>query len=252
MKIEPFVLGERGERIFGIVEKPDTGTCFPVVVMLHGFTGEHISSFFKFSRISRKLNEAGIATVRFDFLGSGNSDGEFKDVTPTSEAADALRVMEMVEGSDWFNGKLGIVGYSLGALITSIVIPGIPRLRSICFWAPGIINGGSVFEKFFAFSGARKAENNLFDIGSLLLNEKFIEEVNSIEVNEKLEQFKGVVKIITGTRDEFIDYGAACNFAKAKGYLFHGIEGANHRFDRLEHFTELSENTVEFFKNTLN
>lgn len=252
MRIEPFVLGEKGERIFGIVEKPDTGTNFPVVIMLHGFTGEHISSFFKLPRVSRKLSKSGIATVRFDFCGSGNSDGDFKDMTPTSEAADALRVVKMVKDSDWFDGSLGLLGYSLGGVITSMVAPRIDDLKSVCLWSPGIINGSEVFKKFFAFAGAKKLENEaLYDLCSLLVSEKFIEENNSIDSQKLLGMYKGPVQIITGTKDEFINFEEASKFVESRGYLFDGIEGANHRYDKLEHFNSLSRSTTNFFVKTL-
>lgn len=252
MRIEPFVLGEKGERIFGIVEKPDVGSKFPVVIMLHGFTGEHISSFFKLPRVSRKLSENGIAVVRFDFCGSGNSDGDFKDMTPSSEAADALRVVEMVKKSDWFNGNMGLLGYSLGGVITSLVAARIEDLKSVCLWSPGIINGAEVFNKFLAFAGAKKLENQpLYDLGSLLVSEKFVEEINSIDSQKLLGMYKGPVQIVTGTNDEFVNFHDANEFAKSRNYIFNGVEGANHRYDKLEHFNNLSRNTTDFFEKTL-
>lgn len=254
MRIEPFVLGEKGERIVGIVEKPDNGTTFPVVIMLHGFTGEHITSYFKLARVSRKLVEKGIATVRFDFLGSGNSDGEFKDMTPSSEAADALRVVEMIKKSDWFNGDLGMLGYSLGGYIASIIASKIEGLKSVCLWSPSTVNGPETFKKFFALAGVKKLENEnagLYDLGSLLVSEKFVEEINTIDAKKLLGMYKGPVKIISGTRDEYVDFQQAKEFAETNGYLFNGIEEANHKYAKLEHFLNLSESTVSFFEETL-
>ena len=254
MRIEPFVLGEEGNRIFGVIEKPDGGKALPVVIMLHGFTGEHITSSFKLPRVSRKLVGKGIATVRFDFLGSGNSDGEFKDMTPSSEAADALRIVEMVKGSDWFNGNLGILGYSLGGFIASMIASKIEGLKSVCLWAPSTVNGPGVFERFFALSGAKRLENGnegLYDLGSLLVSEKFLEEIKSIDARKLLGMYKGPIKIITGTNDEYVDFQEAKEFADTRGYLFNEVVGASHRYETLEHFQALAGWTVSFFEKTL-
>lgn len=254
MKIEPFVLGEEGKRIFGVIEKPDNKKTFPVIIMLHGFTGEHITSYFKLARVSRKLVEMGIATVRFDFLGSGNSDGEFKDMTPSSEAADTFRIVEMVKKSDWFNGDLGLLGYSLGGFIASIVAAKIEDLRSVCLWSPSTVNGPDVFKKFFALAGARKLENEnegLYDIGSLLVSEKFVEEINTIDARGLLGMYNGPVQIITGEKDEYVDFEEAREFAETWGYNFDGVLGANHKYAKIEHYKLLLESTTGFFRKTL-
>ncbi len=59
-------LGEKGKRIFGIVERPVNRESFPTVLMFHGFKGEHIVSIPN-SSIVEEIGREGIATVRSDF-----------------------------------------------------------------------------------------------------------------------------------------------------------------------------------------
>jgi alpha/beta superfamily hydrolase len=42
------------------------------------------------------LVEKGIATVRFDFRGSGDSEGEFSEMSPLTELRDAEEVYSFV------------------------------------------------------------------------------------------------------------------------------------------------------------
>jgi uncharacterized protein len=68
-----------------------SGTRWPVVVLIHGFTGnrmEHAS----FVRMSLVLEGSGTASVRVDLSGHGESDGDFFDVTITGEIAEARRL----------------------------------------------------------------------------------------------------------------------------------------------------------------
>ena len=51
---------------------------------------------------SRLLARQGIASARFDFLGSGESDGEFQDMTLSGEIADAGAIL------DWLGRVRGV------------------------------------------------------------------------------------------------------------------------------------------------
>ena len=57
----------------------------PGVVLFHGFTGDRMESHWLFVKCSRALARAGIASLRFDFYGSGESEGEFSEVTLQGE-----------------------------------------------------------------------------------------------------------------------------------------------------------------------
>src|SRR5690242_9112874 len=74
----------------GVLHQPAEGVPgpAPAVVFFHGFTGNRMESHWMFVRCSRALAEAGVASLRFDFYGSGESDGEFRQMTLTGEIAD--------------------------------------------------------------------------------------------------------------------------------------------------------------------
>ena len=49
--------------------------------------------------------DAGIASVRFDMNGSGESDGRFEDMTISSEILDAKAMLNYVESLDFVDSK---------------------------------------------------------------------------------------------------------------------------------------------------
>ncbi|KLU63127.1 hypothetical protein CEB3_c04770 [Peptococcaceae bacterium CEB3] len=47
----------------------------PAVILFHGFTGTKLEPHRLLLKISHALEKLGFASFRFDFLGSGESDG---------------------------------------------------------------------------------------------------------------------------------------------------------------------------------
>lgn len=248
-RIEPFVIGEKGKRIFGIVELPDSGESFPAVIMLHGFGGQHITTAFKFPRLSRKLVEKGFATVRFDFRGSGDSEGDFIDVTPTTELNDALEVISWVRNSEWCNNELYLLGYSLGGFISALVAASCENLKSICMWAPAILNKEIFKGEFAKFKGQFESDGYI-DLAGLKLGKGFVDEILNIDASKELEKYTGPVMIIHGSEDKVVPYEPVKKYATIRALKFHSIEGAGHKFESTKWIEELLNTTVEFFEST--
>jgi len=64
-----------------------------LVVLCHGFTGTKTESGRLFVQTARALQKAGINALRFDFMGSGDSSGDFNQMTPNTQIQDVLDVL---------------------------------------------------------------------------------------------------------------------------------------------------------------
>ena len=93
---------------------PSSGTApFPVVVICHGLGGNKIGQFQYNVLFSEMLAEYGIASVRFDFRGSGDSEGEFAETTLEKCVVDTCSVLECVQTQALFDhSRQGIYGCS--------------------------------------------------------------------------------------------------------------------------------------------
>ena len=77
---------------------------------------------FVHTELSRRLCERGIASVRFDFAGSGDSDGRFEDMTVSSEVEDGLAILDYVKSLDFVDqSRIAIHGLSMGGCVASMV-----------------------------------------------------------------------------------------------------------------------------------
>src|SRR5690606_10097088 len=80
-------------------------------------------------RIAHTLTEDGLAVVRFDFTGLGESGGRFEDTTFQTNIEDILDMAEFME-REFEAPTLGI-GHSLGGAAFVHAAPKIPSLRGI-------------------------------------------------------------------------------------------------------------------------
>lgn len=92
------------------------------VLMLHGYTGSRdelrtAAGEGMFVRAARLLAERGVASLRIDFRGSGDSDGAWADTTPDSQARDAAIALAILAGLPEAEGhRPAILGFSMGGL----------------------------------------------------------------------------------------------------------------------------------------
>ena len=119
-----------GLRLRGMLHLPRSRGRAPGVVVFHGFTGNRIGGDFLPVRLSRALAGEGIASLRFDFAGSGESEGEFVDMTVLTELADARAALGYLARHKAVDAnRLGVYGHSLGGLVAAMLLED-ARLRS--------------------------------------------------------------------------------------------------------------------------
>mgnify|MGYP001034628020 CR=1 FL=1 len=246
-RLESFTLGEEGKRIFGICEYPSSGKSFPTVLMFHGFTGEHIVSTFKFPRLSRRLVERGIATVRFDFRGSGDSEGEFNEMSPLTELHDAEDVFSFVQKQKWCSGKFGVIGYSLGGMIASLFAGRHTEISTLLLWSPVIMNQEFFHREDYTFDCGEQYK----DVLGLKLGSIFFEDGRRVDASEELKNYLGDLLIIHGSEDESVPYLPVKEYADHRGLNIHTVEEANHKYQRIDWIEELFSVSSDFLCKTL-
>jgi len=117
-----------GQRLAGLLETPPEGT--PIAryaLFAHCFTcGKDIATA---SRISRALAARGIAALRFDFTGLGNSDGDFANTSFSSNVQDLLAAAAALE-RDYRAPEL-LIGHSLGGAAVLSAASQLPSVKAI-------------------------------------------------------------------------------------------------------------------------
>lgn len=118
----------QGERLAGLLETPPPGTrILAYALFAHCFTcGKDIATA---SRISRALAARGIAVLRFDFTGLGNSDGDFANTSFSSNVADLIAAADMLARQ--FEPPRLLIGHSLGGAAILVAAHRLPTVEAL-------------------------------------------------------------------------------------------------------------------------
>ena len=123
-----------GEQLAGILDLPEDGEPVATALFAHCFTcSKDLKSV---TRISQALNQAGIAVLRFDFTGLGNSEGDFSATnfsTSIDDICDAARYLD-----DAGMPPNIAIGHSLGGAAILMAAPRMISLEAVVtIGAPG-------------------------------------------------------------------------------------------------------------------
>lgn len=115
--------------------KSARGEELPLVVLCHGFTGNRRGDGH-FAPLAEDLAAHGIATVRLDFAGCGDSTEPYANYTLANMAADVDSVIGYMQAT-YGTGKTALVGHSMGGRLASLY----PQLgqypvTALALWSP--------------------------------------------------------------------------------------------------------------------
>jgi len=114
-------INSRGKRLSAMVHTNEKMMQdAPVVIFCHGFTGDKVGANQLMRNMAQDLESRGMSVIRFDFAGSGESEGVFAlDTTISGWQEDLVNVVSWVKNkAEWKNAPLYLLGHSLGGLIT--------------------------------------------------------------------------------------------------------------------------------------
>jgi len=118
--------GSTGTRLAARLEVPD-GAPRAYAVFAHCFTCSKDSRAA--SRIARALTASGIAVLRFDFTGLGDSDGDFSNTDFSSNVEDLVAAAAYLEAEHRAPSLL--IGHSLGGAAVIAAAGGLPSVRAV-------------------------------------------------------------------------------------------------------------------------
>lgn len=130
---EPITINTQAGPLAGLLHLPARIPA-PTIVCCHGMLSSKDSQ--KFAFIAQELAKVGVAAVRFDFSGCGESQAELGNDLLSSRLRDLDAVLKYVTLQAWHNGIMGLVGSSLGGYLSLLTLASLRHsIEALVCWA---------------------------------------------------------------------------------------------------------------------
>ena len=232
-KSEPIELWRNDIRLAGTLEVPPLGPGehVPLVIVMHGFSGNQNEALIRAT--AKALQDAHVATLRFDFNGHGASGGRQEDMTVLNEIDDA-RVMYDYARALPFVSSIGLAGHSQGGVVASMLAGELrDKISAVALFAPASIIPAAT--RSGDFLGTRFDPANppevVASVNNFHVGRNYILTGQTLPLEQVAAQYAGPVTVIQGADDEAVPVGASEHFVTVFPHgEIHVLPGQDHVF----------------------
>ena len=235
MRIENVSFQSEGQKISGILHLPDNRNP-PCVIASHGLLSSKESE--KYIALGERLSEEGMAMLRFDCRGCGESEGRIEDDTVSRRISDLGSAIEFVRFHPSLGDRMGLIGSSLGGYVSLIRASMEKGIKAIVIWSTP-----------FHLDGLRSKKQ---EKDYSLPGEAFFKDLPKHRLGPLLDQISHCL-VIHGDEDELVPIDQAWEIFQGLNGLkeIHVIEGADHVLTKPAHRRRAIDLSVEWFKKYL-
>ncbi|MFQ6005840.1 MAG: alpha/beta hydrolase family protein [Woeseia sp.] len=207
----------RGVRIPATYVRPasDEMGKFPLVVMAHGHGGTRDEAG-GFTDVAEKLAARGIASIRMDFSGCGDSSEPFTRNNLTNMLMDVRASRKFAQRqSNVDPDRIGLLGYSMGGRLAMLASAQGDRYSVMTAWAPAGTNGE---QSLLEFLGGRPSYDRMKAVAARngfatfttpwgqrqRLSERWFADLEKLRPLDAIREFEGPLLVLCGERDEVV------------------------------------------------
>ncbi len=224
-----------GEKLAGLLELPeDSAAITGFGLFAHCFTcGKDIAAA---SRISRALAARGIAVLRFDFTGLGNSDGDFSNTNFSSNVGDLVSAAEALEAQ--YQAPQLLIGHSLGGAAVLAAASRLDSIRAVVtIGAPATAQHVSHLFQQQSDEILREGEA-LVALGArqFSIQRQFLEDIDTYSSTEEIRKLDAALLVMHSPIDEVVSIDEAARIYQAALHpkSFISLDRADHLLSKAD------------------
>jgi len=218
----------QGEALAGRIDFPLGGEPLAYALYAHCFTCN--KNLRAIGRIATTLAHHGIATLRFDFTGLGESEGDFSATNFTSSVVDFVRAARFL--AERYESPELLIGHSLGGAVALAAAAEIESVRAVVTIAspatPRHIER-HIVDDLDEIEAAGEAEVMLAG-RPFVIRQQLLADIESIRLDQAIAELGRPLLVIHSPTDTIVGINNATEILAAARHpkSFLSLDGANH------------------------
>ena len=217
-----------GQRLSARIDLPEGRQPDAYALFAHCFTcSKNIKAI---SHISRALTRKGIAVLRFDFTGLGESEGDFADTNFSSNVADLVMAANFM--ADNYDAPKILIGHSLGGaavLQAAAQIPSATAVITIAAPAEPAHVSRALGESREAIERRGEADVDLSG-RRFKIKKQFLEDLGSVRMQQTIKNLNRALLILHSPLDDIVGIENAAKIFQTARHpkSFISLDSADH------------------------
>jgi len=207
-------------------------SAIPVVLLLHGDLSDRNENGDLFTRLAAALAAQGVASLRIDFAGSGDSEEPDLALDYPGMVTDAAASVDYLRADPRFDPtRVAVLGLSRGGAIAATLAGTVPGVAALVEWSGAVYNG---YDEDPQAHDQARADGYVTAGGGFRLSLNWFDSIEQSHPLDDVAGFTGPVLAVTGSDDGVVPPEVSdvlLQTVASTDKTRHSIDGADHEFD---------------------
>ncbi|WP_236558954.1 alpha/beta hydrolase [Chlamydia sp. 17-3921] len=183
---------------FGVLHTPKYSKApHPLVIILHGLASDKTGTNRSHVHLAEILSKSGIASLRIDLPGHGDSDRHLQDFSLEDYKASVREIINYALEQPYVDNKnIAIFGSSLGGTLALLNIAAMPQIKSLALWAPTILGSLWLQETLNQLQPIISSTNEEILYAGFPINKAFCSQFLDLNILEEINLFSSTLSIL--------------------------------------------------------